>query len=227
MPLEYYPLNRILENQYTRGNEYLLPNGTPYSGRYYRTFNGKAYTGINPVLGTNIVLTPIASANTQKEASLLVPGRAVASGRDAKVVKPYADARVQNGQDDTLALTELTIYYPIVTDEDYARGYFTRYFAKTVSGPGYVFEISKLDWTKVQNGNVDDTILGYETVQMLWQLVGPLKDTRTSQYAVQGGVYDTNKRVTENTAKRFNGLLAYIGGDYTKYAKITPEKLTT
>jgi hypothetical protein len=43
-----------------------------------------------------------------------------------------------------------------------------------------------------------------------------------SQYQIKGGVYDTNKRVTEQKALTFRGLIEFIGGEYTKFAKITP-----
>ena len=56
---------------------------------------------------------------------------------------------------------------------------------------------------------------------MLWQLTGPLHDTRVSQYQVQGGVYDTNKRVTEAKQVGFRGIIEFIGGDYVKFAQIT------
>ena len=83
-------------------------------------------------------------------------------------------------------------------------------------------EISQMDYSQLQNGNVSPTVLGYESTSMLWQLTGPLKNTRKSQYEIQGGVYDTNKRVTEVKQKGFNGIVEFIGGEYTKFAKITP-----
>ena len=222
MPLRYYPLAAIQENRYTRGNQFVLPDKTPYTGRYYTLYNGKSYTGINPVLGTNILLTPIEEPKTTNS-SLLTPGRSLLSGQRLDLVEPYASSRLKNGEDSSLVLTELLPYYPSPGESDYARGYFTRYFAKTVSGPGYVFEISKLDWTKIQNGDIAaENILGYESIDMLWQLTGPLNDTRISQYQIKGGVATTNKRVTETKNKVFNGLLDFIGGDYTKFAKITP-----
>jgi hypothetical protein len=222
MPLRYYPLAAIQENRYTRGNQFVLPDKTPYTGRYYTLYNGKSYTGINPVLGTNILLTPIEEPKTTNS-SLLTPGRSLLSGQRLDLVEPYASSRLKNGEDNSLVLTELLPYYPSPGESDYARGYFTRYFAKTVSGPGYVFEISKLDWTKIQNGDIAaENILGYESIDMLWQLTGPLNDTRISQYQIKGGVATTNKRVTESKNKVFNGLLDFIGGDYTKFAKITP-----
>jgi hypothetical protein len=102
----------------------------------------------------------------------------------------------------------------------YQTGYFTRYFAKKVNMNSYIMEISEDDWTNITN-NEDLTYEDYEVMEMFWQLVGPKNDQRVSQYQVNAGVYDTNKRVTEGKAKSFNGLVEYIGGDYTKYARIT------
>jgi len=223
MPLQYYPLAGIEENKYTRGNEYTLPDGTPYTGRYYRTFTGEVYTGINPAIGTNVRLIP-AVGDKDTEQTLLKSSKLFTPGQIPEIVRPYASSRTQAGQGgSSLRLTELQTYFPSPSNTDYTRGYFTRYFAKTVSGPGYIFEISKLDWTKIQNGDIEaENILGYESIDMLWQLTGPLKDTRVSQYQIKGGVFDTNKRVTESKNKVFNGLIDYIGGDYTKFARITP-----
>lgn len=222
MPLKYYPSAGIQENKYTRGGQFVLPDGTPYTGRYYLIFDGRAFTGINPVLGANVPLRPVEQLR-ETEGSVLTPGTPLINGQVENIVAPYARARVQSGYgENSTRLTELTPYYPVVTDSDYARGYFTRYFAKTVSGVGSIFEISKADWTKIQNGDIEaENILGYESIDMLWQLVGPLRDTRVSQYQIKGGVFDTNKRVTETKNKVFNGLLQYIGEDYTKFARIT------
>jgi hypothetical protein len=216
MPLKYFPLTRIKTNLYTRGNEFITPDGKPYSGRYYVTYNNKAFTGIDPVLGQNIPLV----RTTEPRGNTQIGGANSAFANDyvaLNLVQQATDSLSINAQ-----LTSLAPYYPIPLDSDYARGYFTRYFAKTVSGPGYVIEISQLDWTKIQNGNVSSTVLGYETMDMLWQLTGPLNDTRKSQYQIIGGVFSTNKRVTEAKQKSFRGIVEFIGGDYIKYARITP-----
>lgn len=204
--IKYYPLTRIKPNLYTRGNEYLLPDGKSYTGRYYLTYDNKVFTGINPVVGTNIELSRVQTSPAPDPT--------------------YTAAATQNTQRvssaSSLELTTITPYYPVPLESDYARGYFTRYFAKTVSGPGYVMEISQNDWSMIENGDVSPTMLSYEITNMIWQLTGPLNDKRVSQYQVKGGVYDTNKRVTEAKAKSFVGLVAFIGGDYTKFARITP-----
>jgi hypothetical protein len=116
----------------------------------------------------------------------------------------------------------LVPHYPIPTDSDYQLGYFTRYFAKNTTGPGYILEISQNDYANVVDGAYNSTELLYEVTTLLWQLTGPLNDRRLSQYQIQGGVFDTNKRVTEARTAGFRGLVDYIGGDYTKFARITP-----
>ena len=155
-----------------------------------------------------------------------VAARALASKGSAIVNIGSADKYTPIDTSDQL-LTELVPYNPFPISDDYSRGYFTRYFAKTVTGPGYVLEISPDDYAKIQNGQVADNVLGYQSMSMIWQLTGPLNDTRVSQYQIKGGVFTTNKRVTEARAVGFVGLLNYIGGDYTKFARITPNVATT
>jgi hypothetical protein len=215
MGIRYYPLSRILPNLYTRGDEYLDPNGKPYSGRYYLTYDNKAYSGISPINGTNQPLRRITAGSIASNAV-----RTPAGNTYAALSLQKTPANPQESID--VELRELKPYYPIPLQSDYSRGYFTRYFAKNVTGPGYIVEISQNDWSKIQNGDISEDVLAYETINMLWQLTGPLHDTRVSQYQIIGGVYDTNKRVTEAKAKGFNGLLNFIDGEYTKFAKITP-----
>jgi hypothetical protein len=204
--IKYYPSTRIRTNLYTRGEEFATPDGNVYAGRYYLTYDNRAFTGINPVLGTNEELATIGSGGTATS-------------------NAYTVASTQNTQNRTresnIELSELTSYFPVPIASDYSRGYFTRYFAKNASGPQFITEISQMDYSQLQNGNVSPTILGYQSTSMLWQLTGPLNNTRVSQYQVKGGVYDTNKRVTEAKQIGFRGIVEFIGGDYTKFAQIT------
>ena len=102
-----------------------------------------------------------------------------------------------------------------------------RYFAKNVTGPEYIIEISQTDFAQLQNNNVSPNMLNYQTTSMLWQLTGPLNDTRKSQYQIIGGVFSTNKRVTEAKQIVFRGIIEFIGGEYTKFAKITDSSVAT
>lgn len=214
MALRYYPQTQIKQDLYTRGGQFALPDGTSYTGKYYTTSDGKTYTGINPAIGASELLTPI-TANTT--------GFTLEQSTYAASNLPLNQTLTQSD----LKLTTLTSYFPIPLPTDYARGYFTRYFAKYVTGPGYVIEISQTDWTKIQNGQVSSTSLGYLSTSILWQLTGPLHNTRLSQYQIIGGVYDTNKRTTDAAALNFVGLKAFIGEDYIKFAKITTPVATS
>ncbi len=216
MAIRYYPLSRVIPNQYTNGGDYVKEDGTPYVGRFYTLYNNEVYTGSDPLTGTNEQLFP-----TPRTLNRAVTSRTGTNTR-RQATQVGELPQVQPQQQDGGLLTELVPYYPTPTEEDYARGYFTRYFAKNVTGPGFVVEISENDWTNIQNGQVPINVLAYETADLFWQLVGPLNNKRVSQYQIIGGVYDTNKRVTEAKAKSFVGLLNFIDGDYTKFARITP-----
>ena len=110
MPLKYYPLTRIIQNKYTRGNEFSTPDGKAYTGRYYITYNNKAYTGINPTLGTSEELTPIQSQNTNSSATLLNVNNPLAQITS----KAYTSTKSQTNQTTVnTKLTELTPYYPL------------------------------------------------------------------------------------------------------------------
>lgn len=216
MPLRYYPLTRILTNRYTRGGEFILQNGASYVGRYYTTYDGNSYTGANPVLGASEPLFSISKRDT------IVKLNPTAKGGSKAISDSLLRVGLEAYAGDEVDLRELKPYYPVPAESDYQRGYFTRYFAKNVTGPGYIFEVSKEVWSAIQNGEIPNNVLAYETADILWQLTGPLNNKRISQYQVQGGVFDTNKRVTEAEERTFRGIVAFIGGDYTKFARITP-----
>ena len=223
MALKYYPLSRVETNKYTRGDEFLLPNGTAYAGRYYATYNNKFFTGVTPALGTNIELIPISLFRTRNKTNTVLTNPV----NNITVVPSSSAAYDQANRELAGSLIELNPYIPVPVDDDYARGYFTRYFARKVSGAGFIIEISEQDWAQVKNGNVDKGLLSYETTDMLWQLTGPEYDTRKSQYQIVGGIFTTNKRVTEAKQKSFRGIIEYIGGDYIKFAKITSVSVAT
>lgn len=206
--VKYYPLTRIKTDLYTQGNEFLLPDGKYYSGKYYVTYDGKAFTGANPTVGTNQLLV-VARQN---------------SPATSLVNTPAVDIRAITTSDvnrtGITELKQLRSYYPIPLESDYTRGYFTRYFAKQLTGINVIVEVSETDWANINNGLTQQDYVAYEVTSMLWQLTGPRNDQRISQYQIRGGVYDTNKRVTEGKNKTFSGLVEFIGEEYTKFARI-------
>ena len=63
--MPYYPLSQIQTDLFTNGNEYIIKNdSSPYKGPYYKTSDGKFYSGKVPNnLSKEII--PIDGANEQ------------------------------------------------------------------------------------------------------------------------------------------------------------------
>lgn len=215
--IKYYPLSRVKANLKTSGRDYLL-NGKPYSGAYYLTYRGEAFTGVNPAQGPNEPLEPITAKVLRRSPYTYNGALKIPERKPTKRSKP--EDQIRDVLPAQQQLKQVVSYYPIVLESDYTRGHFKRYFAKKVNTAGNILEISPEDWDLITY-DTDKTYEDYEVLEMFWQLTGPQKDTRVSQYQVIGGVYDTNKRITENSAKNFNGIVEFIGGDYTKFARIT------
>ena len=213
--IKYYPSSRIKTGLHSRGGSYML-NGKAYVGPYYLTYKGEAFSGTNPVVGSNQLLEVVGTVGgiVQGSSKNTNAYNKVATDNNTSVAASFKRSNIEG------TLKQLISYYPIVLDSDYSRGYFTRYFAKRIIDKGYILEISYVDWATMKNGN-DPTYQEYETTDMIWQLTGPLKDRRVSQYQVIGGIETTNKRITEMKTKSFIGLVEFIGGDYIKFAKVS------
>ena len=58
----YVPLNRIITNLYTAPGEFVYKNSNaPYNGYYWKSYNGKIFTGKNPndIPNEELIYTPI------------------------------------------------------------------------------------------------------------------------------------------------------------------------
>jgi hypothetical protein len=208
--IRYYPSFATKNNQITKGNEFFL-EAEPYSGKFYYDYKGDAYTGVDSVHGSNLFLTPI---NSIKNKVLSMNTRDLSSFE----IEAQQNTRIQEFSSRGL---EPTTYYPQPIDSDYQKGYITRYFAKKINQSGYVVEISPAEYVAFTNGEVMYDISFYQVVSILWKITGPLNTQRISQYDIRAGIIDTNKRLTEAAEPNFVGIDAFIGGDYTKFAKPT------
>lgn len=205
--LRYYPKFKIITNQSTSGGEFLL-NGKRYVGKYYITYDKRAYTGPSPEIGPNELLTRDVkfankSVRTNPNVSLLIDDP---KERDSLL---RTTVRIQGRPNS---------YYPQPTQDDYKKGYIIRYFTKKENERGFITEISADEYNSIVNGTADYDIRLYQVITILWKLTGPLNNTRLSQYNVIPGIIETNQRLTETANKTFLGIVDFIGGDYTKFA---------
>ena len=208
--IKYYPKNRITINKYTRGDEYEL-NGKPYIGAYYKIFNGKIYTGANPVIGSSQELQAIQNNNININLD---------NKKGVIILNNKSDQYIKNTNIKNLQSYEIPPqYYPQPIDADYAKGYIMRYFAKKRNDIGYVIEISKDTYLSLQSKNSEYDYITYQAIDLFWQITGPLKDTRENRQYKISGIIDTNKRLVQTKDKSFRGLIEYIGEKYDKYAR--------
>lgn len=223
MALRYYPSFRIQTNQNTTGGDFTV-NGKPYVGKFYTTYDGKSFSGADPVSGPNQLLTRVEKYQSSPVLTnralpqVLVDSLAAATPSLKAISNPttqqayYGIGNPAGGP---------TPYYPYPLPSDYTRGYIIRYFTKKKNNAGYVIEVSEQEYQNIQDGAVEYDISMYQTGQILWKLTGPLNSVRLSQYDTRSGIIDTNKRLTETLNKTFLGITDFIGGDYTKWAKPT------
>ena len=208
MPIRYYPSFYTLNDQSAVEGQFTL-NGGPYSGKYYATANGRYFTGPSPEQGPNEELKPVAQyENSPALSSTSVPQ----SVKDMLVTKTQLKTNRITGRPNA--------FYPNPTESDYSRGYLIRYFVKR-ENETIVTEIDQNEYSSIVNGTADYDISMYQTCTLLWKITGPLRSQRKSQYNVIPGIIETNQRLTETTNKTFLGILEFIGGDYSKFARPT------
>lgn len=212
--LRYYPSFAVQPNLNTAGSEFLL-NGRPYSGMYYETYDGRAFTGPTPEVGPSEPLERIPiylSAPGLANSNLSVRNQKQLASKTGVFASTPTNTRIP-GQPNS--------YYPQPTEQDYTKGYLIRYFTKKENEKGFITEISQDEYNSIVNGTADFDISIYQTTTILWKLTGPLNSKRESQYNVIPGIIDTNKRLTESANRTFLGIVDFIGGDYSKFARPT------
>jgi len=207
--LRYYPAFSVIANQNTSGGEFTSLNGKPYSGKYYIAFDGRTFSGPDPETGPSEELKKVPFYDSSPTLNKLPLSNTIknrlAENTDVQLNR-ISGAPVS--------------YYPQPTAADYKRGYISRYFTKK-ENETFITEISEDEYNEIVNGTTNYDIRIYQTTKILWKISGPLNSERQSQFNIIPGIIDTNKRLTETANKTFLGIVDYIGGDYTKYARPT------
>lgn len=199
--MKYYPLSRVITGSKSSGDEFTL-NGLPYTGPYYKTFDGQHYTGNDPVTGKSEPLVQIKTSFN--------PGS----------VNQSENTYLAYNAEGLTQFAKINPYYPQPTSLDYSRGFFFRYFAKKRNEVGNLIETSKKVYDSLQLIDSPYNYELYHCIQIYWQLTGPLYDTVNTQTGVRtSGIVDTNKRLVEMKEKDFKGLKTFIGEKYDKFAK--------
>jgi hypothetical protein len=210
--MPYYPLSQITSNLYTNGLEYAVDLKNPsnsYSGYYWKTSDGRYFTGKTPQDIPNIeifVIPNLQGGENGDSAPTQVTINNITVFDGDPLVEDYL--RLKNIPPTTV--TSMPSYYsPQPTQSDYQTGEFRRYFCKKTNEIQYI-EISEATYA----------LLSSKDPQILWQLYFPFY-IPWSLTGTKEQVARVNKNIVDLTMKnlklpRFND---YLKNDYTKYYK--------
>lgn len=217
----YYPKSQIKTNLYTSGDEYVVVSTqVAYSGYYFLTSTGQAFTGRTPDDRPNqelIKVDPVAANEGGPLGTLKNSSSPIFSAHN-----PFA-SDIINETDvlssfDYAQITNINIfnpsevlvpYYiaPTPTEQDYQNGEFRRYFCKKGNEILYL-EINKTQYDLLVTKNPSILFSLYSPFNLPWQLTG-----------VKEEVEKTNRNIVELTSQRLRlpRFGDYLKNDYLKY----------
>tara|TARA_Y100000592_G_scaffold64159_1_gene99963 strand:- start:105 stop:920 length:816 start_codon:yes stop_codon:yes gene_type:complete len=215
----YVPKNRIKENLYTPGDEFVIKStGENYTGFYHSLWNGKTYTG-KTVNDSNIreIVSEIPSDALFTPPELGDVNRIALFLNDPDPIVPE-NQWIQKDVQTFLALNGLDItddqprgmpqeHYASPTEEDYQLGSFTRYFVVKINELQYI-ELSSKDYDKIVK----------KSNKIVWELFTPFKIQWTLE-GVEENVFDINRDqvlIAQQQIKRL-GLTDYLQNDYLQF----------
>ena len=209
--MKYYPLSQIKTGFFTNGNEYILSsNGDDYVGPYYKTSNGKKFTGLN-------------SNDPTTELLLLAPGvedldpfsgrSVIEQANDEDVPRTtnpsfwviqdggYRKSEVGNAGSSPIQVQ------PKPTENDYKLGEFQRYFLKKVNSHQFI-EVTKSTYQLYAQKSNEVQYALFIPIAIPWELTGKREE-----------VYKVNLKTVEYYKKQNNlvGVVSYFNGEFSKY----------
>jgi hypothetical protein len=223
--MSYFPKHYITPNQYTSGGEFVYKSSQiEYIGYYWKTGNGRFYTGKTPQSSETIEIAPIIPidfgiSTDQSEYNKKISLANIADGPldyfpevanlpiESNIISEYANLK-------NIPQTILTPfkYIPqynqvIPTPQDYQNGEFRRYFAKKTNELQYI-EINQQTFALLRQKSPTIEWSLYQPFNIPWQLTGD-----------KNQVEKTNRNIVELTIQknRFYKFNEYLKFDYTKY----------
>jgi len=221
--MPYYPKSQIKTNLYTEGGKYTLDpsTDTPYIGYFYETSTGQKFTGKTPEDGPNLSLfpqriSPNLPPPSSQPNSLPETADAISLLNSAPPDKPYPntiDTKTYNilvNNNNSFQERELPQYSPpIITTEDYSKGFTYRFFAKRRNELKFI-EINKSTYDKFSTNSPGTAFDLYSVISIKWALTGDVNS-----------IYKQNKSMVELKTKqqKWYGFVEYFKDNFTKYSK--------
>jgi len=214
----YFPKSQITTNLYTNGGDYVYSNSPEdgyYVGFYFKTSNGKYYTGKNPN-DTPVQEIKLEFQPQTEDAEEGVAGSYTAEANLYLVPDVYA---INNNLGlDATPPSAPRLSTPLPTEEDYKIEEYQRYFASKNNEAKYI-EINKSQFTQFQDELPTVDYVMYEVYSLPWLIAG----NRNKVYNINK---NTVKRVEKNNT--LVGFSSYFQNKYDRFFKYAPgENLKT
>tara|TARA_R110000803_G_scaffold118794_1_gene187137 strand:+ start:1039 stop:1692 length:654 start_codon:yes stop_codon:yes gene_type:complete len=216
----YIPKNRILTNQYSNDRKLVYKTSQEvYIGSYYKTFDGKYFTGKTPNNPPNLELQLV--EDTELDFTPSLPQNKLAyvnpptifddintPGYSSTMVITYAKLQGINLNDSTRKFLPYQCY-PSPTPNDYEIGSFTRYFSMKINTNSFL-ELDKKLYDKLNSKNGDYLWEPYLLIIIPWTIAG-----------VESSVNLTNSNIVQLQEKRMKivGLGRFLKFDFLRYYK--------
>jgi hypothetical protein len=216
----YIPKNRLITNLYTRGNELVYKDDKAlYTGYYYKTYDGKYFTGKTPNEKPNdeLELTTLNAktfeALENKSQIAFIDTPVVPSDNKAELVNSILiiDYSKLKGIDlnNPTGLIVPSQYYPQPIQSNYDLGSFVRYFIVKINESKFL-EINQNTYDAIKTQNKEWSWEAYTPFLIQWTLVGGKQQ-----------VYNTNKNIVLLAEQRLGkkGLGRFLKEDYNQFYK--------
>jgi hypothetical protein len=214
----YIPKNKISTNLYSQNDDLVYKsNQKKYTGYYYKTYDGRYFTGKNPDDGVNDELVKVEPTETGYNPTTLQSKIAFtdaptifdsidAPGYSEEMIVNYTSLKNIDLNKSTYKHLP-TSYYPKPTQEDYNLGVFTRYFCVKINEDIYL-EIDKKTYDALTNQKGDWLWQLYTPFQLLWTISGEEKEIEKTNYNIT--------LLQEKRLKR-RGLQEFLRNNYLKF----------
>ena len=221
----YFPSSQIKTNLYTNGNKLVYKsNNQKYIGFYWKTGNGKFYTGETPQSPEILEIVPIIPidfgiSTDQSEYNKKISLANIADGPldyfpevanlpiEPNIISDYANLK-NIPQTILTPFKYLPQYNPTIpSTQDYQNKEFIRYFTKKTNELQYI-EINQQTYALLRQKNPTIEWTLYFPFTLSWQLTGIKKQ-----------VEQVNRNITEAKIKslKLYKFDEYLKFDYTKY----------
>ena len=214
----YIPKNKIITNLYSENNDLVYKsNNQVYKGYYYKTYQGKYFTGKNPDDKPNKELIYVEP--TETDFVLNSPQTKIAytdaptifedintPGYDERMIIDYAQLKEINLNKSTYKNLPFQ-HYPIPTEDDYKLGVFTRYFC-VKNNENIYLELNKDTYDKLVKQDENWSWQLYTPFSILWTITGEENEVKQTN--------ENTVLLQERRSKR-DGLQLFLRKNYLKF----------